>query len=358
MERNKYWFWLSSIPGVGIRTSMKLLSYFEDVEQIYSASEDALEKSGILKKTQLQSIIYSRNRDKLEKAYENMLQQNICCIDMESDRYPSDLRGLYDPPAALFVKGSLPSDKEWMIAVVGARSCSSYGRQLAHMLSRGISCSGVAVISGMARGIDSAAHWGALEAGGRTYAVLGCGVDICYPSENIDLYTELIRQGGIISEFPPGTAPEPYNFPRRNRIIAALSKGILVVEARRKSGSLITVEHGLDLGKEIFAVPGRVDDVLSEGCNRLIRAGARLVMEPSDVLEEFGILAREYKKNNIVLDNSEKVVYASICLVPRSADELSAMTKMRVEEVIRALISMELKGIIHRVGKNQYVLSV
>ncbi|MGN0204149.1 MAG: DNA-processing protein DprA [Coprococcus sp.] len=358
MERNKYWFWLSSIPGVGNRTAMKLLSHFRDVEQIYNASEEALEKSGILKPSQLRSIIYSRNRENLDSAYDNMRHYNIDCIDMESDLYPEELRVLYDPPLVLFVKGCLPRRDEWMIAVVGARSCSSYGRQLCHMLSRGIACSGVSVISGMARGIDSAAHWGALEADGRTYAVLGCGVDICYPAENLDLYTEIAKQGGIISEFPPGTPPEPCNFPRRNRIIAALSKGILVVEARRKSGSLITVEHGLDIGKEIFAVPGRVNDALSEGCNRLIRAGARLVMEPSDILEEFGILAREFKKNNITLDNSEKVVYASMCLVPRSADELSIMTGMRVQEVIQALITMELKGIIHRVGKNQYVLSV
>lgn len=358
MERNKYWFWLSSIPGVGSRTLVKLLSYFKDVEQIYNASEEMLEESGILRVSQLRSIIYSRNRDKLEKAYDDMKRKGIECVDVESEIYPEELKTLYDPPAALFVKGCLPRKGEWMIAVVGARSCSSYGQQICHMLSRGIACSGVSIISGMARGIDSAAHWGALEADGRTYAVLGCGADICYPAENMDLYTEISRQGGILSEFPPGTPPEACNFPRRNRIIAALSKGILVVEARRKSGSLITVEHGLELGKEVFAVPGRLNDPLSEGCNRLIKSGARLVMEPSDILEEFGILAREYKKNNITLDNSEKVVYASICLVPRGADELSAMTGMKIQEVIQALITMELKGIIHRVGKNQYVLSV
>ena len=146
--------------------------------------------------------------------------------------------------------------------------------------------------------------------------------------------------------------------PRRNRIIAALARGIVVTEAKQKSGTLITVEHGLNLGKEIFAVPGRIDDALSEGCNQLIKAGAKLVMQPSDILDEFGILAREYKKNNITLDNSEKVVYASICLVPRSADEIALLTGMEVQNVIHNLISMELKGIIHSVGKNQYVLNI
>ena len=224
--------------------------------------------------------------------------------------------------------------------------------------ARGMEAAGLKVVSGMARGSDSAAHWGALQEGGRTFAVLGCGVDICYPRENIDLYTEISRNGGIISELPPGTRPEGYQFPRRNRIIAALARGIVVTEAKQKSGTLITVEHGLNLGKEIFAVPGRIDDALSEGCNQLIKAGAKLVMQPSDILDEFGILAREYKKNNITLDNSEKVVYASICLVPRSADEIALLTGMEVQNVIHNLISMELKGIIHSVGKNQYVLNI
>ncbi len=358
MERNKYWFWLSSIPGIGCRTAMKLLKYFDDIEQIWDVSEAVLMESGILKPEQLGHIIYRRNRDEVEKAYDAMLEQGIRCIPYETCEYPEALRTLYDPPIALYVKGKLPGADEWMMAVVGARSCSCYGSQTARMLSRGIACSGVSIISGMARGIDSAAHWGALEGGGKTYAVLGCGPDICYPSENMDLYMEIAGSGGLISEYPPGIQPEGWRFPMRNRLIAALAKGILVVEARKKSGALITVEHGLNLGKEIFAVPGRIQDALSEGCNQLLKSGAKPVMEPTDVLDEFGILAREYKKNNITLDNSEKLVYASICLVPRSADELALMTGMDIQEVMKDLITMELKGIINRIGKNQYVLSV
>lgn len=358
MERNKYWFWLSSIPGIGCRTAMKLLKYFDDIEQLFEVSEEVLLESGILKPEQLKHIIYRRNRDVIEKAYDDMLDKGIQCIPFETCDYPETLRVLYDPPITLYVKGKLPGEDEWMIAVVGARSCSCYGSQTARMLSKGIACSGVSVISGMARGIDSAAHWGALEGGGRTYAVLGCGPDICYPAENMDLYVEIVENGGLISEYPPGIQPEGWRFPMRNRIIAAFSKGILVVEARRKSGALITVEQGLNLGKEIFAVPGRINDTLSEGCNQLLKSGAKPVMQSSDVLDEFGILAREYKKNNITLDNSEKLVYASICLVPRSADELAVMTGMNIQEVMKDLITMELKGIISRIGKNQYVLSV
>jgi len=359
MEKDEYWFWLGNIPGVGSRTALRLVKAFGgDICALFEADEKAVDACHIVNKTQLQSIIYSRNRGRIQRDYEQMDLKGIQCISIENPLYPNTLKYLYDPPVVLYIMGSLPEPDEWMIALIGARQCSSYGRQVSRMLARGMAAAGLTVVSGMARGSDSAAHWGALQEGGRTFAVLGCGADICYPRENIDLYTEISRNGGIISELPPGTRPEAYQFPRRNRIIAALSRGIVVTEAKQKSGTLITVEHGLNLGKEIFAVPGRIDDTLSEGCNQLIKAGAKLVMQPSDILDEFGILAREYKKNNITLDNSEKVVYASICLVPRSADEIAAMTGMEVQEVIHSLISMELKGIIHRVGKNQYVLNI
>lgn len=359
MEKDEYWFWLGNIPGVGSRTALKLVNAFNgDICALYEAHEKAIDNRHIVNKTQLHNIIYSRNTDVIHRAYAQMHEKGIKCLSIENAEYPKLLRNLYDPPIVLYILGDVPRQDEWMIAVIGARQCSSYGRQVSKMLSRGMASAGLTVVSGMARGSDSAAHWGALEEGGRTFAILGCGVDICYPRENMDLYTEISRHGGIISELPPGTKPEGYQFPRRNRIIAALSQGIVVTEAKQQSGTLITVEHGLNLGKEIFAVPGRIDDALSEGCNQLIRSGAKLVLQPSDILEEFGILAREFKKNNITLDNSEKVVYASICLVPRSADDIADMTGMDVQRVIHHLVSMELKGIIHRVGKNQYVLNI
>lgn len=359
MEKDEYWLWLGTIPGIGNVTALKLLNAFGgDIRVLYEADKKTIAGRHIVSEKQLQSIIYSRNRDRICRAYAQMKEKGIQCLSIVDTHYPDMLKSLHDPPIVLYFLGSIPAPEEWMIALIGARQCSSYGRQVSRMLARGIAASGLPVVSGMARGSDSAAHWGALEEGGRTFAVLGCGVDVCYPRENIDLYTEIGRNGGILSEFPPGTKPEGYHFPRRNRLIAALAKGIVVTEAKQKSGTLTTVEHGLDLGKDIFAVPGRIDDALSEGCNQLIRAGAKLVMQPSDILEEFGILAREYKKNNITLDNSEKVVYASICLVPRSVDEIAVLTGMDVQGIIHCLVRMELKGIIHRVGKNQYVLSI
>lgn len=359
MEKDEYWFWLANIPEVGSLTAIRLVEAFGgDICALYEADEKAINDKRIANIKQLQNIIYSRNRDNIRRAYEQVILKGMKCISIENKMYPKALKYLYDPPVILYIVGDVPRTEEWMMALIGARQCSSYGRQVSKMLARGMAAAGLTVVSGMARGSDSAAHWGALEEGGRTFAVLGSGADVCYPRENIDLYTEISRNGGIISEQPPGTQPDGFRFPRRNRIIAALAKGIVVTEARQHSGTLSTVEQGLNLGKEIFAVPGRIDDTLSEGCNQLIKAGAKLVMQPSDILEEFGILARECKKNNITLDNSEKVVYASICLVPRSADEIAYMTGMEVKSVIHCLISMELKGIIHRVGKNQYVLNI
>ncbi len=358
MEVLKYWLWLSTIPKVGNRTMAKLLGYFGEVESIYKASKSELQSCGILNEKQSECIIYSRNSDKINRSYEEMLQKKIRLITMYDSEYPNSLRTLYTPPVVIFVKGSLPKQEEWVLAVVGARSCSSYGRQMSRMFGRGIAGAGVSVVSGMARGVDSEAHKGALEANGRTYAVLGCGVDICYPPENMDLYMEIAANGGLISEFAPGVSPEACHFPARNRLIAALSKGIVVVEARKKSGALITVNNGLELGKEIFAVPGRAYDSLNEGSNALIQSGAKLVMTPSDVLEEFGVLAREDKKTKISLDNCEKVVYASLCLIPRSVNELAGRTGLDVQTVIRILTSLELRGIIHRVGINQYILNV
>ncbi len=358
MRKDEYWLWLASVPGVGCRTALKLFGFFKDIQHIYEASERELAGSSILKQSQIENLIGSRDEEKIRRMSGEMTDKGIRCVSFEDESYPTSLTELYDPPSVLFVKGMLPEDDEWIMSVVGARSCTPYGRYMSRNLSRGMAFSGMSVVSGMARGIDSEAHLGALDAGGRTYAVLGCGTDICYPPENMDLYEEIASHGGLISEYLPGTEPDARHFPVRNRIIAALGRGVLVVEARRKSGAMITAEQGLELGREIFAVPGRADDALNEGTNMLIKSGAKMVTEVSDILEEFDILAREYKKNNITLDNYEKVVYSSICLVPRSADEVAVSSGLDIRLVMRTLTSLELKGAIRRAGQGRYVLSV
>ena len=352
------WFWLSGIPGVGPVTVHDLLGVFGSPGEIFDASEKALNETGLLKAEMLQALTGSRNEILLQKHFDAMLKKEIHFISFSSPEYPEVLRSIYDPPIALYVKGSLPETNELVMAVVGGRRCTASGRAAAHSISRGIAFSGVSVISGMARGIDSAAHRGCLDGFGRTYAVLGCGVDLCYPKENIELYEEIQKNGGLISEFPPGTPPRPWRFPVRNRLIAALSQGILLVDARRQSGSLITAERGLEMGKEIFAVPGRIDDALSEGCNLLIRDGARLVMSHEDILDYFSLVARGFVRQQPAPGKKAGMVYRSLSLVPASADDIAARTGLPVREVMIQLADLEMDHLITCLGKNQYVLKV
>ena len=224
---------------------------------------------------------------------------------------------------------------------------------------------GVEIISGMARGIDGMGHRGAVLAGGRTYAVLGCGADVCYPREHIGLYSDILEQGGgIISELAPGTAPLPRNFPARNRIISGLSDAVLVMEAGKKSGSLITVDMALEQGRDVYALPGPVNSTLSDGCNRLIRQGAGILLSPEELLEEWGLAdtgsPAERKlggKKEKTLESEEKLVYSCLGLYPKSADQIVSETKLCIRKVLDLLISLELQGYVEEISKNYYVIS-
>ncbi len=349
---------LGCVENLDLPRLEKLKTVFGSLEDVCKADESTLAESGLATARLAQHIKYRSKAYVIDELKRKMEEGNIQCVTLDQKEYPSLLKTLYDPPLALFYRGSLPGEDSLTMAIVGARRCTVHGYQTAKALAKGIAAGGFAIISGMARGIDSAAHQGALEIGRETIAVLGCGVDVCYPRENTELYYEIAAHGCLISELPPGTAPEGRHFPRRNRLIAALSRGIVIVEAKKRSGSFITVEQGLTLGKDIYAVPGRPDDPLSEGCNALIREGARLITGAADVLDEYSMQAKLIKKTGITLDNSEKLVYASICLVPRSVDELSEMTRLSVSRVARILISLEMKGAVKQIGKNQYVLDV
>ena len=352
------WFWLSGVPGVGPVTVRDLLDKFGTPAEIFGASEKALKETSLLKEDMLRDLIRSRDITLLQKRFDDMQRQGIRFLSFDSPEYPEVLRHIYDPPAALYIKGRIPEENELLMAVVGGRRCSTAGRAAAHSICRGIAFSGISVISGMARGIDSCAHRGCLDGFGRTYAVLGCGVDICYPRENIELYEQIRQSGGLISEFPPGTPPRPWRFPVRNRLIAAMSHGILIVEARRKSGSLITAERGLEMGREIFAVPGRINDPLSEGCNLLIRDGAKLVMSHEDILDYFSLVSHSFTRQDPPPGKKAGRIYRSLSLVPCSADDIAARTGLTAREVIIELTDLEMDGLITCLGKNQYVLKV
>ncbi len=251
--------------------------------------------------------------------------------------------------------GKLPEESRKAVAVVGARNCSLYGRKQARYFARSLAARGVRIISGLAAGIDAAAHEGALEGGGKTYGVLGCGTDLCYPKENYRLYRRVREEGGLISEYEPGTPPLPFHFPRRNRIISGLADLILVVEARVKSGALITADWALEQGKTVLAVPGRLDDPLSAGCNRLIAQGAGIALSPEQLLEELGITVSHKQKDpeNFLQELPENFRRVCGCLSggSRALDEIAAETGLSVPELSGILIALELRGIVEEDGK-------
>ena len=237
-------------------------------------------------KEEWQALLNAR-RQEPERIEEELAQAGISFVSALEKGFPDKLREIPDPPFGIYYKGKMPGETEPAAAIIGARLASGYGREQARRFGRQISARGIAVISGMARGIDGIAQKAALDAGGKSYAVLGCGVDICYPEENRELYERLQQQGGVLSEYPPGMQPIAKLFPPRNRIISGLSDLVLVIEARKRSGTLITVDMALEQGREVYALPGRVSDALSDGCNRLIRQGAGPATCPQDILEYF-----------------------------------------------------------------------
>ncbi len=321
------------------------------------------------------------------------MPEKIHYIRRNSSLYPQRFEGIADSPSALYYIGDLPDDSVPSVAIVGARSCSSYGRKTAFTLGRVMAENGIQVISGMAMGIDSTAQEGALSAGGKTYAVLGCGVDICYPRTSYAIYEALRKRGGILSEFEPGTPPLAHHFPQRNRIISALSDIVIVVEAREKSGSLITVDCALEQGRTVYAVPGRMGDKLSDGCNYLIAQGAGIVWSPEAVLDEIrgtvalnkaarlartarrkmaerapsggryhqlslnlvGDLADRTVRENPSLSADAKALYQHIGSDALGADELSLRTGFPIQRVMSAVIELLMEGCVREVGKNLFV---
>lgn len=287
------------------------------------------------------------------------LQDKIRQYTIEDSEYPEKFRCLSKPPNPIYILGNMPQSDKPIIAIVGARNATPYGRKVAQEFGRVLAMNGVQVISGFARGIDRAGHEGALLAGEPTYGILGNGVDICYPRENIDLYGRILEQGGFLSEIKPGTEPRGMFFPMRNRMISALADKILVVEAKTRSGALITADLGLELGKDIYAVPGRLDDALSGGCNRLIAQGAAIAISPEDILKDFEIdsahLKRFHKNNKLPLALEEETVYSCIRLQAKHVEELLTETGMELPALLNVLLRLEMKQLIKEITKNQYI---
>ncbi len=294
----------------------------------------------------------------LEDEYKRLLDMGGRFVTIEDVNFPKDLRNIDNPPHTLFYLGELPKEDHLNIAIVGTRRCSSYGYQIAKEFAYRLGELSVQVTSGMALGIDSIAQRAAMEGGGKSFAVLGCGVDICYPSENRGLYRDLIKSGGVISEFPLGTSPKRYNFPLRNRIISGLADVVIIIEAKEKSGSLITADYALAQGKEIYALPGPITSSLSTGCNKLIKQGAGILVDFEDFLKEIGvnyqILQKKSKEIEIILETKENMVYSVLDFQVRNIEWILQQFEMPIHEVLGILLSLELKGYVKEVSKNKY----
>ena len=297
MNNREVMFFLHSLQGIGKKTVKNLMEYFGNVQAVYHAPERELQK--ILKPAQCRLFLDGREKKNPKQEMKELEKRGIRYYSIFDEDYPKRLLKTADAPMGLFVKGSLPGEDELTVSVVGTRKHSYYGEKQTMEFCKMIAGMGVPVISGMARGIDGIAQRTAIANGSKTYAVLGCGVDVCYPEEHIRLYEQIPQYGGIISEYFPGTQPAAGLFPLRNRIISALGDILLVMEAREKSGTLITVDMALEQGKEIWVLPGRVDDALSVGCNRLISQGAYILPTVNEFKEELMDLAVKYGRRRL-----------------------------------------------------------
>lgn len=354
-----YAYWFANIAGISNRTKWNLLQQVGSAKDMYFLPEKQIKMLFGIEEKQAERLIAAR-RCETESAYDKLSEKGIVFISLEDREYPTKLREIPDPPYALYLKGKLPQRK--CIAIVGARMCSEYGRATAGQLAGKLAAEGICIVSGMARGIDAAGHRGAVDAGGITCAVLGCGVDICYPRSNEKLYSDILNDGCIMSEVPPGTPPLPAYFPQRNRIISGLSDAVVVVEARERSGSLITADQALEQGKDVYAVPGRIFDSLSEGCNGLIHQGAGIIRNVDDFIKELGIIKkggyRQESFEKLLLEKGESLVYSCVDLRPRNVEEILQKTKLSMPVLAEILIKLQQKGFITETFKNYYIRNI
>ncbi len=355
----EYEYWLAAIPCLSDEKKRLLREEYKEGRAVYYIEEMRLRFLPFLDDRDVEAILKAKKEIQVEREWECMTKQNIRFIPCFSEEYPKKLLKIPDPPYALYVKGKLPEEDRPGVAIVGARKCTPYGQELALDYGRFLAEHGIQVISGMARGIDGAGQRGALGGGGTTFGVLGCGVDICYPREHIGLYMDIQQRGGILSEHRPGRPPLPMYFPMRNRIISGLSDLVLVMEARERSGSLITADQALEQGKDVYALPGPVTSPFSQGCHRLIRQGAGILISPEDLLAELGMAPEESRqktdKIEKTLENDENVVYSCLGFFPKGISQLIEETGLCASVLLQRLISLELKGCIREVSKNHYI---
>ncbi len=357
---------LKSIDGIGNASFQPLLDHFGSPAAVFSATIHDLSAIPGISKKSAAAIVSFKDWDKILRQLDMLDKMGINIITYLDELYPPNLLNIYDRPAFLYVLGHLEKD-DIPLAIVGSRNASTYGKYTTERISRELALRGITIVSGMARGIDSCAHRGALAAQGRTIAVLGSGLDVIYPPENKKLFAAISQNGAVISEFPLGTQPLPYHFPARNRIISGMSYGVVVVEAGEKSGSLITARLAMEQGRDVFAIPGTIDSASSRGTNSLIKQGAKLIENIDDILEDIlpqlerSSVQPTSRKQEIVpacasqtdaerntdsLSPIDQTILKTLSQGKMHADDIIAGTGLPPADVLSALITLELKGIV------------
>ncbi|MBI4725945.1 DNA-protecting protein DprA [candidate division TA06 bacterium] len=368
MNSDELWWWLKlkGVPGVGPIRYRLLLNEFGSPRNAFALSQKELCRAEGVDEVTASAIIRSKNDNSFADSQLELAKKHGASVITANDpEFPENLNNFSDAPTLLYVRGSFQPQDRKAVAIVGSRDPSPYGRNVAGNLALELGKAGLTIVSGMARGIDTSAHLGALAAPARTIAVLGCGVDIAYPFENVKLRDRIAAQGAVISEYPLGTEPLAGHFPSRNRIITGLSLGLVAVEARADSGVFSSVRWAADQGRDVFAVPGPVNSATSQGTNQLIKQGAKLVSSARDILEELNLeqkiskKVQELKKTPTApapkLDEAEENLYNTLTPEPLHIDSLADIANLKSPELIKALLSLELKGLVKQLPGKMFI---
>lgn len=357
MNDKPYWIGINLVKGIGAVRFRALLNYFGDAKTAWEANPNDLRDAGISQKI-ITKFIETRQKVNLAELWDKIIAKGMKVITWEDAEYPARLREISQPPPILYLKGQITQDDAWAVAVVGTRRVTTYGRQVAEEIGSFLAQNGITVVSGLARGVDGYAHQAALNAGGRTIAVLGSGLNNIYPPEHRKLAASIENAGAVITDYAPDTPPEASNFPPRNRIISGLSMATLVIEAGKTSGALITANFANEQGREVFALPGNIYAPQSKGPNKLIQQGAHPLLHPKDILDVLDLTRITHQRTarqTLLADENESKLLNILSHDPQHIDEIRAQTGLAIEKVSSLLVMMELKGMVRHVGGMNYV---
>jgi DNA processing protein len=356
-ENAKYFIGFNKIRGIGPARIRALLDFFGELERAWTASPSELRQAGLGQKT-VNLLEEARRSLDLDAEVARVARAGFEVVTWDDLEYPSRLAEIHQPPPLIYKLGEFIPDDRWAVGIVGTRQASAYGNSITELISAHLAANGITIVSGLARGIDAVAHKAALDAGGRTIAVLGSGLDTIYPPEHRQLAEEIMKQGAVITDYPLGTRPEPTNFPPRNRIISGLSLAVIVTEAGEGSGALITAGFAADQGRDVMAVPGDISRVTSKGSNRLIREGAQPVLGVDDVLEALDLELMERQEaieRALPDDHNERKVLQTLSDEPQHVNDIYNSNQLTMPEITASLSMLELKGRVRHVGGMNYI---